>query len=62
VPDIARRAGLSTLAVIGALGALDLDGVVREREAGWLRATWRRGRSTPQTWKTLGTAYGRNAL
>lgn len=37
VPDIARRAGLSTSAVIGALGALDLEGVARERETGWVR-------------------------
>ena len=37
VPDIARRAGMSTSAVLGALGALDLEGVVRERETGWVR-------------------------
>ncbi|TFD78737.1 DNA-protecting protein DprA [Cryobacterium sp. Sr8] len=36
VPDIARRAGMSTAAVLGALGALDLDGVVSERETGWV--------------------------
>ena len=37
VPDIARRAGMSTSAVLGALGALDLEGSVRERETGWVR-------------------------
>jgi DNA protecting protein DprA len=37
VRDIARRAGLSLSAVLGALGALDLEGAVREREAGWVR-------------------------
>ena len=37
VPEIARRAGMSTSAVLGALGALDLEGVVRERETGWVR-------------------------
>jgi DNA protecting protein DprA len=37
VHDIARRAGLSTAAVQGSLGALDLEGVVRERETGWVR-------------------------
>ncbi|HZJ28470.1 MAG TPA: DNA-processing protein DprA [Solirubrobacterales bacterium] len=42
VPEIARRAGMSTAAVLGALGALDLDGVVRERETGWVFAS-RRG-------------------
>ena len=42
VPDIARRAGMSTAAVLGALGTLDLDGMVSERETGWVRAS-RRG-------------------
>ena len=37
VPDIARRAGMSTSAVLEALGALDLEGSVRERETGWVR-------------------------
>lgn len=37
VPEIARRAGMSTSAVLGALGALDLEGVVHERETGWVR-------------------------
>ncbi|TFC13063.1 DNA-protecting protein DprA [Cryobacterium algoritolerans] len=37
VPDVARRAGLSTAAVQGALGALGLEGAVRERETGWVR-------------------------
>ena len=37
VPEIARRAGMSTSVVLGALGALDLEGVVRERETGWVR-------------------------
>ncbi|MDH6237484.1 DNA-processing protein DprA [Cryobacterium sp. CG_9.6] len=37
LPDIARRAGLSTSAVRAALGALDVDGVVGERGAGWVR-------------------------
>lgn len=36
VHDIAGRAGLSTSAVIAALGALNLEGVVRERDAGWV--------------------------
>ncbi|WP_241978616.1 DNA-processing protein DprA [Cryobacterium sp. TmT2-59] len=38
VNDIARRAGLSAAAVQGSLGALDLEGAVRERETGWVRA------------------------
>jgi len=37
--DIARRAGLSTSAVLGALGTLDLEGSVRERATGWVRVT-----------------------
>lgn len=37
--DIARRAGLSTSAVIAALGSLQLDGIVLERQEGWLRGT-----------------------
>jgi DNA processing protein len=37
--DIARRAGLSTAAVLGALGALDLEGSVRERATGWVRVS-----------------------
>ena len=37
VGDLARRAGLSTAAVRGALGGLDLDGAAQEREAGWVR-------------------------
>ncbi|POH67623.1 DNA-protecting protein DprA [Cryobacterium zongtaii] len=37
--DIARRSGLSTVAVLGALGTLDLEGSVRERETGWVRVT-----------------------
>jgi len=37
VADIARRAGLSTTAVRGALGSLDLEGAARERESGWIR-------------------------
>jgi DNA protecting protein DprA len=36
VQDIAARAGLSTSAVIAALGALGLEGVVRERDDGWV--------------------------
>lgn len=36
VQDIAARAGLSTTAVLAALGALNLEGVVRERDAGWV--------------------------
>ncbi|MBB5641588.1 helix-turn-helix domain-containing protein [Cryobacterium roopkundense] len=39
VTEIARRSGLSSTGVRGALGALDLEGSVRERETGWLRAT-----------------------
>jgi DNA processing protein len=35
--DVARRAGLATTAVLGALGALELEGAVRERETGWVR-------------------------
>lgn len=38
IPDIARRAGLSTGSVIGALGTLDMEGAVRRRESGWVRA------------------------
>jgi len=37
--DIARRSGLSTAAVLGALGTLDLDGAVRERATGWVRVS-----------------------
>jgi DNA processing protein len=37
--DIARRAGLSTAAVLGALGTLDLEGAARERASGWVRVT-----------------------
>jgi DNA processing protein len=39
VPDIARRSGLSMPAVLGALGLLNLDGSVRERETGWVRSS-----------------------
>lgn len=35
--ELARRAGLSTAAVRGALGALHLEGAVTERQTGWLR-------------------------
>ena len=37
--DIARRSGLSTAAVLGALGTLDFEGSVRERATGWVRVT-----------------------
>jgi len=37
VADIARRSGLGTAGVLGALGSLDLEGAVRERDAGWVR-------------------------
>ncbi|KFF59257.1 DNA-binding protein [Cryobacterium sp. MLB-32] len=37
LPELARRSGLSPAGVRGALGALDLEGAVREREAGWVR-------------------------
>ncbi len=37
--EVARRSGLSTAAVLGALGALDLEGSVRERATGWVRVT-----------------------
>jgi DNA processing protein len=37
ITDVARRAGLATSAVLGALGALELEGAARERETGWLR-------------------------
>ena len=37
--DIARRSGLSTATVLGALGTLDLEGAVRERATGWVRVT-----------------------
>ena len=37
VADLSRRAGLSSAAVRGALGGLDLDGAAQEREAGWVR-------------------------
>ena len=39
VGDIARRSGLSREAVQGALGGLDLEGVVRERDSGWCRVS-----------------------
>ncbi|MGO4691869.1 DNA-processing protein DprA [Glaciibacter sp. 2TAF33] len=37
IADVGRRAGLATNAVLGALGALELEGAARERETGWLR-------------------------
>jgi DNA processing protein len=37
--EIARRSGLSTGAVLGALGTLDFEGSVRERATGWVRVT-----------------------
>jgi len=37
VGDLARRAGLSTMSVRAALGALGLEGAARERETGWVR-------------------------
>lgn len=37
--DLARRSGLSTAAVLGALGTLDFEGAVRERATGWVRVT-----------------------
>ena len=37
--EVARRSGLSTAAVLGALGTLDLEGSVRERATGWVRVT-----------------------
>ncbi|MCU1445873.1 DNA-processing protein DprA [Cryobacterium sp.] len=37
--DIARRSGLSTAAVLGALGTLDFEGSARERATGWVRVT-----------------------
>lgn len=37
--DIALRAGLATGAVLAALGALDLEGVVTERPEGWVLNT-----------------------
>jgi DNA processing protein len=36
--DLAARAGLSITEVRAVLGALELDGTVRERETGWVRA------------------------
>jgi DNA processing protein len=39
VADIGRRAGLPASAVLGALGLLDLEGAVRERETGWVRSS-----------------------
>jgi DNA processing protein len=37
IADVARRAGLASTSVIGALGALELEGAARERETGWVR-------------------------
>jgi DNA processing protein len=37
IADIARRAGLSTGSVLGALGTLDMEGAVTPRAAGWVR-------------------------
>ncbi|MEC5149080.1 DNA-processing protein DprA [Cryobacterium sp. GrIS_2_6] len=37
VGDIARRAGLSTVSVRAALGALGVEGAARERQTGWVR-------------------------
>ncbi|MDY7528117.1 MULTISPECIES: DNA-processing protein DprA [unclassified Cryobacterium] len=37
IGDLARRAGLSTMSVRAALGALGLEGAARERETGWVR-------------------------
>lgn len=39
IPELARRSGLSPAAVRGALGGLDLEGAVRERGSGWVRAS-----------------------
>jgi DNA protecting protein DprA len=39
ITDVARRAGLATSAVVGALGALELEGAARERETGWVRGS-----------------------
>jgi DNA protecting protein DprA len=36
VLDVARRAGLAATSVLGALGALELDGAVRQADSGWL--------------------------
>jgi len=38
ISDVARRAGLSTGSVIGALGTLEMEGAVKRRESGWVRA------------------------
>jgi DNA processing protein len=38
VEEIARRAGLSVSEVQSALGALQLEGAVIEREGGWVKA------------------------
>ncbi|WP_281535254.1 DNA-processing protein DprA [Cryobacterium breve] len=37
IGDLARRAGLSTMSVRAALGALGLEGAARERSTGWVR-------------------------
>jgi predicted Rossmann fold nucleotide-binding protein DprA/Smf involved in DNA uptake len=39
VTDIAARAGLAIADVQAALGRLELDGLVREAERGWLKVT-----------------------
>jgi len=38
-PDIAARAGFSIPEVQARLGSLELEGVVRERESGWVRSS-----------------------
>jgi predicted Rossmann fold nucleotide-binding protein DprA/Smf involved in DNA uptake len=41
VADIAARAGLAVTDVQAALGRLELDGLVREADRGWLKVTRR---------------------
>lgn len=40
--DVARRSGLATGSVLGALGVLQIEGAVREAESGWLAVPRRR--------------------
>jgi DNA processing protein len=39
IPDVAARAGLAVSEVQAVLGALELDGRVRARDAGWVKSS-----------------------
>ena len=43
IDDVARRAGLAIASVRAVFGALEVDGVIAQRERGWVRASHRGG-------------------